>query len=459
MDRLGRTVARGSAGGALVRRDPGLVRNLLAGQNSDGLLRRVREDDGAVRCVLCGVCARACPVSAITVARPTGGAMARGAAGEDTSFVVDEPRCIGCGSCVSVCRLGALVPGEQLGHRAAYWQSLAERPARLKSGHGLCSGCAAPIVVRQVLSQVEGHYVASVATGCLEVSTTIYPHTSWDGSFIHTAFENAAATLSGVESAYRALKRRGRLRDDVAFIAFGGDGGTYDIGLQALSGAVERGHRMLYVCYDNGAYMNTGFQRSGATPFGAWTSTTPAGAGSPGKTVDRKPITEIMLGHRMPYVAQASPHDPADLMGKAAKALATDGPSFLNILSPCPRGWRTGGAETIDLARQATETCVWPLFEAIDGRTRLTYRPARKQPVREWLCRQGRFAHLFEPGCEGVLDQIQAQVDDEWSRLLERCGDPLKSPGETSLAAGRDGTQAEWRQVPECGVAGARQSE
>jgi pyruvate ferredoxin oxidoreductase beta subunit len=283
------------------------------------------------------------------------------------------------------------------------------------------------VVVRQVLSQVKGHYVASVATGCLEVSTTIYPRTAWDGSYIHVGFENAAATLSGVESAYRALRRRGRLNDEVTFIAFGGDGGTYDIGLQALSGAMERGHRMLYVCYDNGAYMNTGFQRSGATPFGAWTTTTPSGPAAAGKAAARKPITEIMMAHRIPYVAQASPHDPADLMRKAATALAADGPSFLNVLSPCPRGWRADGAAGIDLARQATEACVWPLFEAYDGRPTLTYRPSHKRPVREWLARQGRFAHLFEEGCEDLLDEFQGRVDDEWERLLERCGEPTEA--------------------------------
>ena len=228
---------------------------------------------------------------------------------------------------------------------------MGSKTPQLSSGHGLCSGCGASMVVNQVLSQVESHYVVSGATGCLEVSTTRYPYTSWKGSYIHTAFENAAATLSGVETAFRALKKKGKLEENVKFIAFGGDGGTYDIGLQSLSGAMERGHNMLYVCYDNGAYMNTGFQRSGATPVGAWTTTSPVGKETAGKLQNRKNLTDIMIAHGLSYVAQASPHDPRDLVRKASKALAVDGPTFLNVLSPCPRGWRTDGAETIELAR------------------------------------------------------------------------------------------------------------
>ena len=232
-----------------------------------------------------------------------------------------------------------------------------------------------------MLAAVEGPYVAASATGCLEVSTSRYPYTAWKGSFIHTAFENAAATLSGVETAFRALRKKGVIEDNVKFIAFGGDGGTYDIGLQSLSGAMERGHSMLYVCYDNGGYMNTGFQRSSATPAGAWTSTSPVGTEQIGKQQHRKNLTEIMVAHRLPYVAQASPHDPVDLIRKASKALSIDGPTFLNVLSPCPRGWRSENHETIELAREAADTCYWPLFEVERGRYHLTYRPKKKLPV------------------------------------------------------------------------------
>ncbi len=281
----------------------------------------------------------------------------------------------------------------------------------------------------------EDPVVVSAATGCLEVSTTIYPYTSWKGSYIHTAFENSAATLSGVETAYRALKKKGLIEENTKFIAFGGDGGTYDIGLQSLSGAMERGHQMLYVCYDNGAYMNTGFQRSGATPQGAWTTTSPVGKAQSGKMQNRKNLTDIMIAHELGYVAQASPHDPRDLVRKSAKALDTPGATFLNVLAPCPRGWRADGAETIDLAREAVETCYWPLFEVVDGEYRLTYRPHHKKPLIPWLKRQGRFAHLFKPGNEESLLNLEAWVDNEWEKLLRKCGEPSEAEWQEYLQA------------------------
>ena len=269
--------------------------------------------------------------------------------------------------------------------------------------------------------------VTAAATGCLEVSTTIYPYTSWTNSYIHTAFENVAATLSGVETAYRSLKKQGKIAENVKFIAFGGDGGTYDIGLQSLSGAMERGHDLVYVCYDNGAYMNTGFQRSGATPLGAWTTTSPVGVEQTGKMQQRKDLTEIMVAHGIPYVAQASPHDPRDLVRKAAKAIAIPGPAFLNIISPCPRGWRSEGASSIELAREAVNTCYWPLFEVENGVYHLSYRPLKKEPVTPWLKKQGRFGHLFKAGNERVLNALEAWVDSEWDELLEKCGEPSEA--------------------------------
>jgi pyruvate ferredoxin oxidoreductase beta subunit len=277
--------------------------------------------------------------------------------------------------------------------------------------------------------------VISAATGCLEVSTTIYPYTSWKSSFIHTAFENAAATLSGVETAFRALKKKGVIDENVKFIAFGGDGGTYDIGLQSLSGAMERGHRMLYVCYDNGAYMNTGFQRSGSTPVGAWTTTSPVGLESAGKAQFRKNLTELMIAHGIQYVAQASPHDPRDLVRKAAKALSIDGPTFLNVIAPCPRGWRSDGAESIDLAREAVNTCFWPLFEYEDGEYHLTYRPHHKLPLAPWLKRQGRFAHLFQAENRATLELLERRVDKAWDTLLRKCGEPSEDDWQAHLQA------------------------
>ncbi len=375
-------------------------------------------------CISCGRCVTVCPTGALSFNERV-----------LTSFKVDETRCILCRQCVEVCPVSALQEASEFERARQTWLRLVEQGSRLAGGHRLCAGCGAPIVVRQVLMATDEPVVVSAATGCLEVSTTIYPYTSWKTSFIHTAFENAAATLSGVETAYRALRRKGLIDKDIRFIAFGGDGGTYDIGLQSLSGAMERGHRMLYVCYDNGAYMNTGFQRSGATPTAAWTTTSPVGEETGGKLEHRKNLTELMIAHGIPYVAQASPHDPRDLVRKAAKALSVDGPTFLNVIAPCPRGWRADGAETIDLARGAVNTCYWPLFEYEEGEYRLTYRPRYKQPLVPWLKRQGRFTHLFQPGFEEALERLERWVDEEWDKLLRKCGEPSEAEWQARLTA------------------------
>ncbi len=375
-------------------------------------------------CISCGRCVSTCPTGALTFNERT-----------LTSFKVDESRCILCRECVNVCPVDALKETDHFEKARVEWLRLVEQGSRLAGGHRMCAGCGAPVVVRQVLMGTSDPVVVSAATGCLEVSTTIYPYTSWKSSFIHTAFENSAATLSGVETAFRALKKKGVIDENVKFIAFGGDGGTYDIGLQSLSGAMERGHKMLYVCYDNGAYMNTGFQRSGATPIAAWTTTSPVGEESAGKLQHRKNLTELMIAHGLKYVAQASPHDPRDLVRKAAKALSIDGPTFLNVIAPCPRGWRSDGAESIDLAREAVNTCYWPLFEYEDGEYRLTYRPHYKLPLVPWLKRQGRFAHLFQPGFEHSLEQLESWVDDEWDRLLRKCGETSEADWQAHLQA------------------------
>ncbi len=367
-------------------------------------------------CITCGRCVTVCPTGALTMNER-----------ELRSFRNDESRCIMCHECVDVCPADAIKETNVFEQARDRWHELVTKGSGLAGGHRMCAGCGAPIVVRQVLMGTEDPVVVAAATGCLEVSTTIYPYTSWTGSYIHTAFENAAATLSGVETAFRSLKKQGKLEDNVKFIAFGGDGGTYDIGLQSLSGAMERGHNMLYVCYDNGAYMNTGFQRSGATPVGAWTTTSPVGKAAEGKIQNRKDLTDIMIAHGLRYVAQASPHDPRDLVRKAARALATEGPSFLNVIAPCPRGWRADGAETIELAREAVNTCYWPLFEVEDGQYKLTYRPREKQPIIPWLKKQGRFAHLFKPAGAEQLERLQDWVDYEWERLLRKCGEPAQT--------------------------------
>jgi pyruvate ferredoxin oxidoreductase beta subunit len=375
-------------------------------------------------CITCGRCVTTCPTGALTFNERA-----------LSSFKLDESRCIMCRTCVEVCPVDALEFTNHFEDARLKWLELVAQGSQLAGGHRMCAGCGAPVVVRQVLMGASDPVVVAAATGCLEVSTTIYPYTSWKGGYIHTAFENAAATLSGVETAFRALKKKGLLEENVKFVAFGGDGGTYDIGLQSLSGAMERGHRMLYVCYDNGAYMNTGFQRSGATPTGAWTTTSPVGAESAGKLQHRKNLTEVMIAHGLQYIAQASPHDPRDLVRKAAKALSVDGPSFLNVLAPCPRGWRSDGAESIDLAREAVNTCYWPLFECENGEYRLTYRPHHKLPLAPWLKRQGRFAHLFKPGNEWALEHLDRWVDEEWDKLLRKCGEPSEQEWRAHLQA------------------------
>lgn len=300
---------------------------------------------------------------------------------------------------------------------------LAKNGEQLTGGHRLCAGCGASIIARQVTAVAKNPLVVGCATGCFEVSTTIYPFTAWKSSYIHNAFENVAATISGVETAYRSLKKQGRLEDDFDFIAFGGDGGTYDIGLQSLSGALERGHNFLYICYDNGAYMNTGIQRSSATPKGASTTTSPAGKVIPGKTQYRKELTDIVAAHNIPYVAQAAPHNWNDLTKKVEKALAVEGPAFINVLSPCPRGWRTDESKGMELSRLATDTCFWPLYEIEDGEWKLNYKPKEKLPITEWLKPQGRFKHLFKEENAGLIEDIQKHVDKRWNNLLKKCGE------------------------------------
>ncbi|MHC5034849.1 MAG: thiamine pyrophosphate-dependent enzyme [Planctomycetota bacterium] len=300
-------------------------------------------------------------------------------------------------------------------------KELTDMPELLSGGHAACPGCAGPVAIRQVLlaaQQDDTHVVCSIATGCMEVSTTVYPNSAWRVPLVHSAFENSAATISGAEAAYRSLKKQGKYDKKVAFIAWGGDGGTYDIGLQSLSGALERGHDFLYICYDNEAYMNTGIQRSGATPKGAFTTTAPAGKVSPGKSQTKKNLTAIVAAHDVPYVAQASPHRARDLMRKVQKAVATEGPCFLNVLSPCPRGWRYPPDQTIDICKLAFDTCIWPLYEIEDGKTTVNYKPREKKPVQDWLKSQGRFRHLFSPQNEHLIEEIQEEVDRKWERLL-----------------------------------------
>ncbi len=299
-------------------------------------------------------------------------------------------------------------------------------PDRFQGGHRLCPGCAHGMIVREVVNATEDDLVISTATGCLEVCSAIYPYTSWDVSWLHIGFENAAAGISGAEAMYKALSRKNRLYNEdknVKFVAFGGDGGTYDIGFQSLSGATERGHDFLYVCLDNEGYMNTGGQRSSSTPIGAHTTTSPRGRVSYGEKNRKKDLTMIMAAHGCPYVATAVPGSKhwKDLAAKAAKAISTAGPTFINALSPCTTEWKFKPEDTVEIADLAVETCMFPLYEIEDGhKLTITYRPKQKLPVEEYLSRQGRFSHLFKPENSWVLEEIQKEVDRYWEYLLRR---------------------------------------
>ncbi len=290
---------------------------------------------------------------------------------------------------------------------------------RLVAGHGMCLGCGIPLIFKILLRATEDPIIIANATGCLEVCTSIFPRTSWNATWLHSAFENAAATIAGVETMYNALIRNKKIPADkkIKFLGVGGDGGTYDIGLQALSGAMERGHNIVYVCYDNNVYANTGGQRSSATPLGASATTSPAGTRSFGKIQRRKNLTKILAAHDIPYVAQASPNRWKDLYNKANKAFEVEGPVFLNVLCPCPTEWKCDESQSVRLAQIAVDTCVWPLYEVENGKYKINYKPKEKKPVLEWLKPQGRFRHLFKEENAGVIEEIQRQIDEDWEAL------------------------------------------
>lgn len=300
-------------------------------------------------------------------------------------------------------------------------KALSKNAGLFTGGHRACAGCAGPIIINQTLMVAGKKTVASLSTGCMEVVSTIFPFTAWDIPYIHIAFETAASGISGVEAAYRALRRKGEIKEKWNFIAFSGDGGTYDIGFQGLSGAMERGHNFLYICYDNQAYMNTGIQRSSATPRGAHTTTSPAGTVIPGKSQYRKDLTETVAAHSIPYAAQAAPSRWADLTRKVEKALNVEGPTFINVLSPCPLGWRYPPEQTIEISRLAVESKFWPLYEVENGEYKITYHPRKEVSLEEWMKPQGRFRHLFTPANRHIIDECQAEVNKRWERLLARC--------------------------------------
>jgi pyruvate ferredoxin oxidoreductase beta subunit len=278
-------------------------------------------------------------------------------------------------------------------------------------GHSGCYGCGEAIAIRHIMKAAGKNTIAVQATGCPEVYSTVYPLTAWKVPWIHAAFENAAAVASGVREGLNEQDKK-----EVNVIAIAGDGGTYDIGFQALSGALERGHKFLYVCLQNEAYMNTGIQRSGATEKYSWTTTSPIGKKIIGKGQYRKPMPLIVASHHIPYVATASLHNLIDLKNKIKKALSTDGPSYIEILCPCIPGWVIESDMAYDLDLLAFKTNIWPLYEIINGKLILTKNEDTKK-IEEYFKHQGRFKHLLKPENKKLLDELQQHVDAEYKKL------------------------------------------
>ena len=284
-------------------------------------------------------------------------------------------------------------------------------------GHRACIGCGEALAVRLACKALGKNVIIANATGCMEIVSSQLPYTSWRVPWIHTLFENTAAVASGIEAGLKVMARKGKgSTQSTKVAAMAGDGGTSDIGIQALSGALERGHDFLFICFDNEAYMNTGIQRSSATPFGASTTTSPAGKVSIGQTTWKKNMPAIAAAHDIPYVATACPSYPFDLMDKVAKGAATNGPAYIHILSVCPTGWRCPIDLTIRMGRLAIETGVFPLYEVVDGKYKLSLDLPQLRPVQDYMKLQGRFRHLSEE----VIKKIQDRVKTDYAKLKEK---------------------------------------
>jgi pyruvate ferredoxin oxidoreductase beta subunit len=308
---------------------------------------------------------------------------------------------------------------------AIYVPKLIKKKENFAPGHRACIGCGEALAVRLAFKAIGNNVVVSNATGCMEIVASQIPYTTWHVPWIHTLFENSAAVASGMESGLRAMRRKGYdVLEGTKIVAVAGDGGTSDIGLQALSGAMERGHDFTYLCFDNEAYMNTGIQRSSATPFGAVTTTSPAGKKSIGQFSWKKNMPAIAVAHNIPYVATATPSYPFDLMEKVKRAIDTPGPAYVHILSVCPTGWRSATGTVIKQGRMAVETGMFPLYEVIHGRYRMSPDlPLNKlKPIKDYLKMQGRFRHLSDD----IIAEIQSRVELEYQTLLEKAKDGKK---------------------------------
>jgi pyruvate ferredoxin oxidoreductase beta subunit len=298
-----------------------------------------------------------------------------------------------------------------------YVPRLVPREEPFAPGHRACIGCGEALAVRLACKALGRSVIIANATGCMEIVSSPLPTTSWNVPWIHTLFENTAAVASGIESALKMLMKKGRIaQQDITVVAMAGDGGTSDIGLQALSGAMERGHNFVYICFDNEAYMNTGIQRSSATPYGASTTTSPAGKMSIGQFSWKKNLPAIAVAHNIPYVATASPSYPVDLIEKVQKAAATPGPAYVHILSVCPTGWRCPTDLSVRIGRLAVETGIFPLYEVENGKYKLNFDFPELRPITDYMKLQGRFRHLSED----IIARIQKRVTAEYNALKER---------------------------------------
>jgi pyruvate ferredoxin oxidoreductase beta subunit len=299
-----------------------------------------------------------------------------------------------------------------------YAPRLVNKKELFSAGHRACQGCGEVLAVRLMCKALGENTVIASATGCMEIVSSLYPTTAWNVPWIHVAFENAAAVASGVEAGLKALRKKGKIDDRyIKVVGMAGDGGTMDIGMQALSGAMERGHDMLFVCFDNEAYMNTGIQRSSGTPMGASTTTAPAGKISYGQKTWKKNMPEIMVAHNVPYVATACPSYPLDFIRKVEKAKKTKGPSYIHCFSVCPTGWRSPSHLTIALGRLVVETGIFPLYEVENGKYKISAEmPKKLKPIKDYFKAQGRFRHLGEH----EIKMIQERVEKEYTKILDK---------------------------------------
>ena len=300
---------------------------------------------------------------------------------------------------------------------AIYVPKLTTSQENFAPGHRACVGCGEALAVRLACKALGQNVIIANATGCMEIVSSQLPYTSWRVPWIHTLFENTAAVASGVEAGLKAMTRKGKKdMQGVNVVAMAGDGGTSDIGLQALSGALERGHKLLYICFDNEAYMNTGIQRSSSTPFGASTTTSPAGRVSMGQFSWKKDMPAIAAAHNIPYVATACPSYPFDMMGKIQKGVSVSGPAYIHVLSVCPTGWRCPPDLSVRIGRLAVETGIFPLYEVVNGEYRLSLDFPQLRPVEDYMKLQGRFRHLSPES----ISKIQSVVARKYEELRKK---------------------------------------